>query len=517
MSKVIRLYAIVKRCPSRTGYTAWRPRRLTEAPGAGRMVRMRSSCPRILALALQASLLSLNPLHPQGSAPGALGASGAAAVAKSSAPLIYLQPYAGASLSVGGKPAGLTLLKAENSLGLLALGAEAVAQAEALEELQPASARAPALLISKAGYEAFGIGLDDLRRARETGSPAFIVLRKRGSSYAFQRVIATGKQPKSVTFIDDSRVAVALLEGPGIDIVDVYSGQSLRIAPPPPYAARHGFVESLALPERDELWVSQMTTGSVHVFSLSTLAYKATIRSGGVWGKVLAYNPVLDRVFFSNWVSQDISVINPHSYEEEKRVDCGAVPRGMAFSEDGLYMYLAQYEVRGKSIGRLLKVELSSMAIVARFGAEGSKRHIVKDSKRGLLYVSDMARDIIEVYDLRDDSLLASVAVGAKPNTIELSPDGRLLYVSCRGPNNPDKGYLYKGYEFGRVYVLDAETLSVREWWEGGNQPTGLDVSPDGRLVVFSDFLDDRLRVYLRDSPSSASARQEAKGALLPL
>jgi DNA-binding beta-propeller fold protein YncE len=157
------------------------------------------------------------------------------------------------------------------------------------------------------------------------------------------------------------------------------------------------------------------------------------------------------------------------------------------------------------------------MAIVARLGAEGSKRHIVKDSRRGLLYVSDMARDIIEVYDLRDDSLIASVAVGAKPNTIELSPDGRLLYVSCRGPNNPDKGYLYKGYEFGRVYVVDAETLSVREWWEGGNQPTGLDVSADGRLVVFSDFLDDRLRVYRRDSPLSASARQEAKGALLPL
>ena len=29
-----------------------------------------------------------------------------------------------------------------------------------------------------------------------------------------------------------------------------------------------------------------------------------------------------------------------------------------------------------------------------------------------------------------------------------------------------------------------------------GNQPTALDVSDDGKLLIFSDFLDNRLRVY---------------------
>lgn len=474
---------------------------------------MRSTGASIIALAILSALFSLTPLYPEDEAERGL-----------SALRFYLQPYAGASISVSGKAAAYALRKAENSLGLLSLSLDTdwFSQDAGSSKPDAASAKAgspgPTLRISKAGYEPFSIGLSDLRAGDESGKPAFIALRKRGSPYALERLIATGRQPKSVTFIDGRRVAVPLLDGPGIDIVDVYSGRSQRIAPPPPYAARHGFVESLALPERDELWVSQMTTGSIHVFSLSTLAYKATIRSGGVWGKVLAYNPVLDRVFFSNWVSQDISVIDPNGYREESRVNCGAVPRGMAFSADGLYMYLAQYEVQGKAIGRLLKVELSSMAIVARLGAEGSKRHIVTDAKRKLLYVSDMARDIVEVYDLRDDSLLASVAVGAKPNTIELSPDGRLLYVSCRGPNNPDKGYLYKGYEFGRIYVLDAETLSVKEWWEGGNQPTGLDLSPDGRLVVFSDFLDDRLRVYRRDAAISGGLawRAKARGPALP-
>ncbi len=465
---------------------------------------------RILsALSLYAALLAAAPLYPQAKAL-------AAAEKPLSALRVYLQPYADARLSLDGTARAYSLLKAENSLGLLALRMEAGASAGAVA--QSIGAGGALLRISKVGYEPFSISLNELQAAEASGNTAFIVLRKRGSSYTFDSAVATGRQPKSVTFIDGRRVAVPLLDGPGIDIVDVYSGLSQRIAPPAGYARHHGFVESLALAERDELWVSQMTTGSIHVFDLSTLAYKLTIRSSGVWGKVLAYNPVLDRVFFSNWVSQDISIINPKSYLEEKRVNCGAVPRGMAFSGDGLFMYLAQYEVQGKAIGRLLKVDLSSMAIVARLGAEGSKRHIVTDDKRDLLYVSDMARDIIEVYDLGDDSLIASIAVGAKPNTIELSPDGRLLYVSCRGPNNPDKGYLHKGYEFGRIYVIDAETLSVKEWWEGGNQPTGLDLSPDGRLVVFSDFLDDRLRVYRQGTviAGSVAGRAYARGAVIP-
>jgi hypothetical protein len=30
----------------------------------------------------------------------------------------------------------------------------------------------------------------------------------------------------------------------------------------------------------------------------------------------------------------------------------------------------------------------------------------------------------------------------------------------------------------------------------GGNQPTGLDVSPDGKTLAYSDFLDDRMTLY---------------------
>jgi DNA-binding beta-propeller fold protein YncE len=87
--------------------------------------------------------------------------------------------------------------------------------------------------------------------------------------------------------------------------------------------------------------------------------------------------------------------------------------------------------------------------------------------------------------------------VFSNPNTIAESPDGKYLYVSSRGHNNP-KSYLIKGHEFGKLNVIDSQTHKMIEQIEAGNQPTGLDVSPDGKYIVLTDFLDHAMRVYER-------------------
>jgi sugar lactone lactonase YvrE len=40
----------------------------------------------------------------------------------------------------------------------------------------------------------------------------------------------------------------------------------------------------------------------------------------------------------------------------------------------------------------------------------------------------------------------------------------------------------------------------------GGNQTTGLDVSPDGRTLAFSDFLDNRVTLYAIPSYATLAA-----------
>jgi DNA-binding beta-propeller fold protein YncE len=87
------------------------------------------------------------------------------------------------------------------------------------------------------------------------------------------------------------------------------------------------------------------------------------------------------------------------------------------------------------------------------------------------------------------------VDVDEKPNTIDLTPDGKMLFVSCRGENN-EKSYYIPGPEWGSILVFDTATGKPLDALIAGNQPTALDVSDDGKLLIFSDFLDNRLRVY---------------------
>jgi len=87
------------------------------------------------------------------------------------------------------------------------------------------------------------------------------------------------------------------------------------------------------------------------------------------------------------------------------------------------------------------------------------------------------------------------VETDEKPNTIDLTPDGKMLFVSCRGENNEQTYYL-PGPEWGSILVFDTADGRPLDALIAGNQPTALDVSDDGSLLVFSDFLDNRLRVY---------------------
>lgn len=325
----------------------------------------------------------------------------------------------------------------------------------------------------------------------------YAVLDKPNSVLQFQTMFPTDGTPKSVRFIDNETIAVTLLSGRGFNVINLRSGECRLISPPEKYAKQEGFVESLLLKHKNELWISQMSTDCIHVFSLPSFDYVRSIQCSGNWGKVLAYCQRDNTVYFSNWISNDISIVDVEHAVEKKRQSVGAVPRGIVFSDDENFAYFAQFESPDGSYGgKTIKVRLSDFTVTAKLGKPGAKRHLVKDSERQLLYVSDMSRCIVEVFSMRNDRKVAEIPVGDNPNTIVLSGDGKRLFVSCRGKNHPTKGYLYKGLVFGRLYTIDTDTFTVTESIEGGNQPTGLDISPDGTTLVFSDFLDNTVRVY---------------------
>jgi len=309
---------------------------------------------------------------------------------------------------------------------------------------------------------------------------------------------STGIQPKSAYFSPDGKmIFVPLLGQHGVDVFRV-SGEALfyekRLTVPGGRAA--GFVEIMCDEKRREVWVSNMEENKVHIFNLDTLEYKTSASTDGIFPKVITQSPDGKLTAVSNWISMDISVFDSDTKKLLAKIPVGGTPRGMAFSPDSSLLYTAIYDE-----ALVVVINMTQQKIVNRFrlsSGAGAARHVIfYDNK---LYVSDMLRGTVNIINAATGNVTNSKYVGLNINTIVLSPCGRYVIASSRGRNHPED-YTRPGPEFGAVYILEAEDLRLVEKIWGRNQPTGLAVSPDGKLLVFTDFLDANLELYRMPAP----------------
>ncbi len=314
-------------------------------------------------------------------------------------------------------------------------------------------------------------------------------------------VFTTGKAPKQVAFNPDGReLWVTLLGGTGVEVYDPITGASLDSIELP----EAGSVEVVFNRAGDTAYVSQMETASVYEIDVATRAVKRTLATGGSWTKVIALSPDEKTLWASNWVSNDVSEIDLTTGRLRRRIHTVTTPRGLALDPSGTKLYVAGFDA-----GDIEVVDLATGEAQTIYHSGGAMRHLVADPTSPLIYASDMARDQILVIHTGDDSVTTLGSTDRLPNTIDISPDGRFLAVSNRGRNNPDTYYL-PGPEWGSILLLDTQDGHILDAIVGGNQPTGLDISPDGRRLAYSDFLDDRVTVLA--VPTSSDLRAAGGG-----
>jgi YVTN family beta-propeller protein len=303
---------------------------------------------------------------------------------------------------------------------------------------------------------------------------------------------STGIQPKSAYFSPDGRrIFVPLLDQHGIDVFRFEQSLVFEKRLTVPAGRAVGFVEAMTDERRRELWISNMVENKVHIFNLDTLDYKMSLGTGGILPKVVAQNPDGSLTVVSNWVSRDISVFDSETKKLLRRIPAGGTPRGMAFSPDGKLLYTAIFDEPVIAVIAMTQNKVSKRYRL--YEGAGAARHVIYRDNR--LYVSDMYRGTVNILNASTGALIASKRIGPNINTIVLSPDGKRLAASSRGRNNSED-YTKPGPDFGAVYLLKAEDLSLEERIWGRNQPTGLAFSPNGKYLVFTDFLDANLELY---------------------
>ena len=301
-------------------------------------------------------------------------------------------------------------------------------------------------------------------------------------------VYPCGPAPKGVLIAPDNKeMWVSLLDGPpAVEVYDPLTGvkkSTIKLN-------RYGAVEVAFSKDATRAYVSQMETARVYEIDRATKTRLRQMETRSSWSKVMVLSPDGRTIFVANWVGNDVSEIDVASGQLRRQLPAPKTPRGLYATPDGKSLYVA-----GFAEGVLTKIDLASGRVKQVMQSGGALRHLVADEKRKILYASDMEKDTVWAVDMTSDTSRLFCATDEKPNTIDLSPDGKVLFISCRGENS-SVSYYIPGPEWGSVLLVDTSNGKVLDAIVGGNQCTALDVSDDGKLLVFSDFLDNRLRVY---------------------
>lgn len=299
-----------------------------------------------------------------------------------------------------------------------------------------------------------------------------------------------GRQPKQVLFTpDDDFIIMPLLDENGFDIFDVEKKQIVKRINPP-NANKVGFVEGLFIPEKKAFFISQMTTGNIYEYSYPDFEYKRTVSTEGTWSKFIVWSEEKQLIAVSNWVSNDISLIDYDTGTVVRKIPAAKAPRGLYFLDGGNSILSLSFEG-----GKIQKFDVETGKKLDEIYINTSAmRHVVLNDEKTKAFISDMYYAKIYCLDLESFKITDVVKVYINPNTIDLH-NNRWLFVSSRGYNNPND-YTKRSPYNGKITVIDTNDMSIVSTYEGGNQPTGLDVSNNGKLLCSSNFQDANIDLY---------------------
>ncbi len=217
--------------------------------------------------------------------------------------------------------------------------------------------------------------------------------------------------------------------------------------------------------------------GFVYKINMETFQIEKAIKVGAV-PKYLAISKDEKFMVVSNWSSGDISIVDMQLETEIKKVNVGAHPRGVAISSDSKKVYVT---VMGST--KIACVDLANYEVTYLENIGRSPRHAILSANDSLLYVSLNSSNSLVKYNLCTNKK-ESCTTNAGPRTMVLSPDQNYLYVVNYFANTFSK--------------IRTDSMTVVEVVNTGHHPIGITANwedaeiwvacYEGKIEIFKDF-----------------------------
>lgn len=192
------------------------------------------------------------------------------------------------------------------------------------------------------------------------------------------------------------------------------------------------------------------------------------------------------RLFVTNEMSGDLSVIDTSTAQVVATIPLGKRPRGVRSSPDGSFLYVALSgspmappgvdektlpppDRKADGIG-VVDIRAGKLLRVIPGGSDPEQLAVSRDGKWIFVANEDAAQT--SVIDVEDGSLVAAIPVGGEPEGVDLRPDGKVVYVTAENDN--------------AVYVIDATTPKVVARIAVGPRPRSTGFLPDSSRAYVS-------------------------------
>lgn len=192
-------------------------------------------------------------------------------------------------------------------------------------------------------------------------------------------------------------------------------------------------------------------------------------------------------------------------------ITVGLAPAALAITHNGDYVYTVNYVDGNPNTGTLSKIDTKTNTIVATIGPfqdgfSGPFNIVISPNGRKA-YVTNFGSNnfvpfgtTVSVVDLKTHTIRTQIPLGIQPSGIDLTPNGKYAVVSNYNTlyayvTPPPVQYLNLTPGQGTVNIIDLETNCVVATIPVNQSPANVAITPDGKYACVTNYTSNTMNV----------------------